>query len=148
MRLNLGCGRDYREGWVNVDRNSGYKIDKEADFERPPWPFDDSSADEILISEVLEHLEDVVESMRELHRICRPGGKITVKVPYYKWRGAFWDPTHKHFFVEETFDYFRPESTFHIPGYPKFKVVRISFIGGKIRFWEKRHMVVELSPIK
>lgn len=55
LRLNLGCGRDIREGWVNSDFIQGPGVDVVADLEkRLPW--DDNTFYEILISHTLEHL--------------------------------------------------------------------------------------------
>lgn len=38
--------------------------------------------------------------------MCRNGAIAEIVVPYYASIGAFKDPTHKHFFTEETFRYF------------------------------------------
>lgn len=148
MKLNLGCGKDYRKGYINIDNNKNFKTDKIFDLNQLPYPFEDDSVDEIIANEILEHLDDVVKVMREIWRICKNNAIIKIKVPYYKWRGAFWDPTHKHFFTEETFYYFTPNHSFYIEGYPKFRILSMKFIGGKIRFWQKRHLLIVLKPVK
>ena len=56
MRLNLGCGNRKLEGWVNVDREAACKPDRVADLEKLPWPWPDDSAEEVMLSHVLEHL--------------------------------------------------------------------------------------------
>ena len=28
LKLNLGCGNDYKEGWINIDNNSANNIKK------------------------------------------------------------------------------------------------------------------------
>lgn len=55
IRLNLGCGRNIREGWVNADRSLLPGVDVVVDLEKE-LPFADDSADEILLSHVIEHI--------------------------------------------------------------------------------------------
>ncbi|MGH9197140.1 MAG: class I SAM-dependent methyltransferase [Acidimicrobiia bacterium] len=46
-------------------------------------PFPDESFDVVIASEVLEHIPDDVEAMREFERILRPGGRLAVTVPRF-----------------------------------------------------------------
>ena len=55
---------------------------------------------------VLEHLNDVGIALREVHRVLKPGGMVKVVVPHAYSLDAFRDPTHKHFFVSGTFEFF------------------------------------------
>lgn len=148
LKLNLGCGRDYREGYLNVDLNENVRVDRRVDLDSKDWPFEDNSVDEIIANEVLEHLEDVKAAMSEIYRILKPDGMVRIKVPFYRWIGAFWDTTHKHFFAKESFYYFTPGHPFYIDGNPKFRILSMKFLGGRLRFWEKRHLIVEMKPVK
>lgn len=104
--LDLGCGSARRPGAIGVDRQHHSAPDVVADLNRHPYPFKDSSADEIHLDNVLEHLEDVVATMDELHRIARPGGLVRIVVPYFRSRWAAVDPTHRHPFSVATMSYF------------------------------------------
>jgi SAM-dependent methyltransferase len=44
-------------------------------------PFEDASFDRVITSEVLEHIQDDVGALAELHRVLRPGGTLAVTVP-------------------------------------------------------------------
>jgi len=44
-------------------------------------PYEDASFDVVLISEVLEHVPDDVDAIREVVRVLRPGGVAAVTVP-------------------------------------------------------------------
>lgn len=107
-RLNLGCGKDIRQGYVNLDVARIPGVDVVHDVKKTPWPFKESEFDEVLCRHVLEHMEDLMPVLEELFRIAKPDGRIVVHVPYFASPGAFADPTHKRFFTYQTFRYFQP----------------------------------------
>jgi SAM-dependent methyltransferase len=54
-----------------------------------------SHFDQVLVWHVLEHLADPRETLEEVHRILRPGGRLIVAVPNFaswqaEWSGAAW----------------------------------------------------------
>ena len=108
MKLNLGCGRVILDGYVNLDKVDLEGVDVVHDLNTFPYPFDDNRFDEIYCSHVLEHVDDLVKVVEELHRITKLYGRIKVIAPYFASQGAFNDPTHKQFFTYKTFDYFSP----------------------------------------
>ena len=57
MKLNLGCGKDYIDGWVNVDLYDDSKCDVVYDLEKFPWPWEDNSVSEILIKHFNSELD-------------------------------------------------------------------------------------------
>lgn len=105
-KLNVGSGTDVRKNYVNLDKFNFKGTDVVWDIDKTPFPFKDSSFSEILIKHVIEHVEDVVAFMSEIHRISKPGAKIVIEVPYFSGVDAIGDPTHKHFFAAKTFDFF------------------------------------------
>lgn len=123
IRLNLGCGDQYLEGYLNCDMLSTIKTDKNFDLRQFPYPFEDSYADEILLDNVLEHLPDIVPTMQELHRILKPGGRVIILVPYGKADRAIQDPTHVHFFTEKSMNYFT--EGYHFSYYTTFRFKKI-----------------------
>lgn len=98
MRLNLGCGFDRRDGWHNVDKMAEAVPDQVVDLEALPWPWPDSSVDEVLMRHVLEHLgrepEVYLGLMRELWRVLKPGATATITVPHPRHDHYLNDPTH------------------------------------------------------
>jgi SAM-dependent methyltransferase len=44
-------------------------------------PFADATFDTVVTSEVLEHIQDDVAAIKELHRVLKPGGTLGVTVP-------------------------------------------------------------------
>lgn len=108
--LDLGCGTRKRPGAIGLDINPATGADIIHDLGVFPYPFTDNSFKEIYVDNVMEHLENVIKTMEELHRISKPNAMVKIIVPYFKSRWAFIDPTHRHFFTIGSFSYFDPES--------------------------------------
>lgn len=104
-KLNLGCGTDIKEGWVNLDSSALPGVDVVHDIAALPLPFSDGQFDEVLCRDILEHL-DYAPVLRDLWRIMAPGGALTVRVPHFTSKHNFIDPTHKKLFSVNTFDFF------------------------------------------
>jgi ubiquinone/menaquinone biosynthesis C-methylase UbiE len=102
-RLNLGCGADRKEGWINVDYNRAYNPDVVHDFDCRPYPFEAEQFDRIYCSHVLEHVEDLFGTLDELLRILKRDGVIHVRVPHFSNGNGYNDLTHRRFFGWYTF---------------------------------------------
>lgn len=59
-------------------------------------PFDAGSFDLLVAFDVIEHIEDDVEALRELRRVAEPGAALLVTVPAYRWMWSQHDDTHHH----------------------------------------------------
>lgn len=102
-KLNLGCGNDYKIGWVNVDCRENVKLDIKWNLEKFPYPFKDNTFDEVLLSHVLEHLNEPAKVLKEMARISKKNSIITVKVPHANSYAYLSDLQHKAKFTENTF---------------------------------------------
>jgi predicted SAM-dependent methyltransferase len=96
MRLNLGCGNDYRNGWVNVDLYNKF-VDLRFDIEKAPYPLESDSVDEVYCAQVLEHLRYPEIAIAEIYRIMKPGAIATLIVPHYTTAGDHNFRHHSHF---------------------------------------------------
>lgn len=102
-QLNLGCGTDRKEGWVNLDYNPDYHPDVVHDFDVLPYPFENEQFERIYCSHVLEHVKDLFGTLDELLRILKKGGVIHVRVPHFSNGNGYNDLTHRRFFGWYTF---------------------------------------------
>lgn len=95
MRLNLGCGNDVRDGWVNIDSHErpGVLV---ADLADPnlSLPFPDDHFTEIEASHLIEHIAVPLPLLAELHRVAANGCKLTFRCPHGGSDDAWEDPTH------------------------------------------------------
>ncbi|GIW62633.1 MAG: hypothetical protein KatS3mg090_0459 [Patescibacteria group bacterium] len=82
MKLNLGCGNDYRKGWVNVDADRSVKADLYFDL-TDVFPFKSESFDYILAQDVLEHLtyKQAKAFLSECYRVLKPECILKIRVP-------------------------------------------------------------------
>ena len=105
MKLNLGCGRDVREGYVNADLIQLVPGIVEMDINLR-WPWEDSTFDSIFAYHVLEHGLDKIHIMRELWRVGAHGCVIHAIVPHPE-NPFFWaDPTHRLCWHLQNFGHF------------------------------------------
>lgn len=81
VKLNLGCGKHYKLGFINVDVSPHVKTDVVWNLDKYPYPLKDNSVDYILAMAIIEHLEDLVAFMEEAHRILKPGGELRFRTP-------------------------------------------------------------------
>lgn len=110
IKLNIGCGRDYKKEWENWDISNEVKAERHLDITLHKWPTDDNSVIEIYISGVLEQIaanKDLIHVMNECHRVLTPGGKMVVVVPNARFAIAHRDPMDIRKFTRETFSYFQ-----------------------------------------
>lgn len=105
-RLNLGCGRDRQDGFLNVDSVASVQPDLEWNLDRFPYPLPSDHFEEILALDVVEHLENLVGFLEECWRILRPGGVIRITTPHFSSANSFRDPTHRRHLSFFSFDYF------------------------------------------
>lgn len=103
--LHIGAGLRKIKGAVTLDVNPLLEPDVVWDLNLFPYPFPDSSFDIVVCEHVIEHLQQVIRVMEELHRVGRSGGKVVVRVPHFTSLNYNTDPTHTHAFSSRSFNY-------------------------------------------
>lgn len=106
LRVNFGCGRDRKAGYLNVDSVASVQPDLEWNLDRVPYPLPSDYFEEVLAFDVVEHLESLVGFMEECWRILQPGGVIRITTPHFSSANSFRDPTHRRHLSMYSFDYF------------------------------------------
>ncbi len=109
--LDAGCGsgrtllelRRYGEvSGIELDEDAAAFAARRGPFEvrvgrleQMPWP--DGTFDLITCLDVIEHTPDDVVTLRELRRVCKPGGWLLVTVPAYQALWSRHDEANHHF---------------------------------------------------
>ena len=145
LRLNLGCGRNLKEGFTNVDVSG--KPDVKYDLDKYPYPFKANSVDFILAAHVLEHLDKPLTFLKECQRILKKGGRMEIRVPHVSaFGGSFGTMEHKSFFHERAIDDVTGINQTEFIKNP-FKLVKIIVKKGRFLFWQKREIIWILEKI-
>lgn len=98
----LGGGMNPSPGYTTMDlKNADYKCDLNNGI-----PQETSTVGVLKAIDVLEHIRNPVEIMKEAYRVLAPGGYFIIQVPSTDGRGAFQDPTHVSFWNENSFLYY------------------------------------------
>lgn len=118
-QINLGSGKDYRMGWLNLDVIDKAEPDVVLDLGRKiDWPvhlptrfggeleLHCNSVDKIYANNVLEHVPDLVALMSNALALLKEGGTFEIEVPFEKAPTAWQDPTHLRALNENSWVYY------------------------------------------
>lgn len=133
-KLNIGSGEDYKKGWINLDYNTKYKSDIIHNLDKFPYPFKKEEFDYIYCSHVLEHVDDLFKTLKELSRILKKEGIIHIRVPHFSNGIGYNDLSHKRFFGWFTFDRI-------IEGYYN-EQFNFSIISKRFNFLAEKHAIL------
>lgn len=106
IRLDLGSGGKQRPGFYAVDHLMLPGVDIIADLNQAFSLLPDNSVCELYSRHTLEHVQQFLPLMREIHRVCRADAVIEIIVPHFSNVYGFSDPTHVRFFGLYTMNYF------------------------------------------
>jgi predicted SAM-dependent methyltransferase len=132
-KLNLGCGNDLKDGYINLDIVD-YGGNQIHDLNNIPYPFDENYFNEIYASHVLEHLNNFHNSISELYRIIKPNGILIIHAPFFLNTKYFGEPDHKIPFSIRTFDNYEYIENRKLKFYEKWKLNHRTNYEGKAQF--------------
>ena len=142
-KLNLCCGFDYKQGWINADHKLAInKKDVEVDLENLPLPFEDNTFDYIYSSHTLEHINrEIMGVFFELWRILKPNGILEIRVPHFSHTSALASPGHKKVFSIRSFFWIFEKEPFYFPsGSPLLKKPLFKKVEAELLYRRKNNL--------
>lgn len=150
---DLGCGKApllgaYRRysssvllaDWANSLHDNPL-LDEVVDLSQPLAMLESNSFNTVILSDVLEHIAEPANLLREISRILRPGGHMIMNVPFLYW------------IHEAPHDYYRYTSHAleRLATQADFDVVELVQLGGWVEvtadLWSKFLVRAHLSPV-
>jgi SAM-dependent methyltransferase len=127
--LDVGCGSKKYPGAYGIDLSADTDADVAHDLDVFPYPVDGDAFDQILLQDVIEHLREPYDVMRELHRIGRPGARVHLRTPHFSSILAYGDPTHRHYFSAAAI------RALAVPGFAHYTGVRFRVVSLRLDMW-------------
>jgi SAM-dependent methyltransferase len=110
-KLNMGCGLDIQEGYINQDISPFKGVDNVFDFnQKEPWPYEDDTYDEIRIKDCIHCAENSDKFMAEVYRIAKPNALVIVEGVNFLSPICCQDPYFKTRLGYNTFDMYLPDN--------------------------------------
>ena len=107
--LNIGCGTggtikvleqfgtvenvDVSVDAIKLMKKAGYSVTK---VDGIKLPYKNNSFDIVGAFDVLEHIDNDVDALKEWQRVLKPGGKVVLTVPAYSWLWSEHDTSLHH----------------------------------------------------
>lgn len=111
VKLDIGCGKNKQSGFIGIDSIDFEGVDKVLDVRVTPWPYEDSSVDEVHSSHFVEHLTGTerIAFFNELYRVMKKGATARIVTPHWSHACAYGDPTHQWPPMSEWYAYYLNE---------------------------------------
>lgn len=88
MKLNIGCGKDYKEGYINIDGNENIKADYHFDIAKYDLSkyLGENKCDEIYAKDILEHFThwEAINLLKQFYSILKTNGLLTIITPDFQ----------------------------------------------------------------
>lgn len=122
MKVDLGCGKRKRQGFIGIDIRKFKGVDFVLDLEKADLPFPDDFVDLIVADHLFEHFtpDGLFHCIDECWRVLKPKGFLYVKVPKAGTKAFYLHPDHKIQFIEDTFGFFQVPAGKDPHGYLKY----------------------------
>jgi len=149
-KINLGSGKDYKAGWLNLDVIDRAEPDLVLDLGKPQeFPLkartrfgtdmvlEAGSVEKVYANNVLEHVPDLPCLMTNVLTLLKEGGDIEIEVPYEKALTAWQDPTHIRAMNENSWMYY-VEWFWYLGWFEhRFEITHADWLDGQLRSCNK-----------
>ncbi len=145
-RLNLGAGRNVRNGYINQDIFQFGNIDDVFDFNQYPWKYQDNYFDEIRIWNCLFLAKDFVRFMNEVYRVAKANAKVVIKTQFFLSTESANYPNNPTQTNYNSFDIFLKNNEFNIKTGVEFEIPKKKWIFSENRFLRRLNFIPNIFP--
>lgn len=128
--LDLGCGKNKREGAIGVDIAHRPGVDVVWDLDVYPYPFEQDSFELIILNHAIEHIADPAKTLEEIHRIGLPRCRVEIVTPHFTSLNTYADILHRRTFSMHSFDDYCGRVSCYLEPQNRF-----SMVNRKLYFW-------------
>jgi SAM-dependent methyltransferase len=130
--LDFGCGQDKIENSIGIDKIKSKTVDILHNLDQYPYPFEDNFFDLVVCKHSISHIKDLEQTMLEIFRILKPGGRLLIIAPHFSSDNTFTDYTIKHFFGYRTLDYFMDNNSGLSEKYSFYSKIKFSILKRRV----------------
>jgi len=138
MKLDIGSGPEPYKDFTGLDHIQFNENIVKTDLNKP-LEYESNSIDEIYSNHTLEHLDNPMDMIREIHRVLKPGARATIIVPYGM-HTASKRPNHKNYWNLTCIDYFDGTYCEH---YPKWASVEFDHEWGQSGIYRPLELLMD-----
>jgi len=140
-KIDLGGRFNSPNGYKSVDiKNADIILDL-----TKKWALKDNSVGLIRAHDILEHLPDKHFTMSEIYRVLVPGGYLLSLTPSAMGQGAYQDPTHKSFWVRNSFYYYTKKDQAWYIDNDKIKFITMRLEEYYPNIWAKQNEIIYIK---
>lgn len=111
--LDVGCGSNKTPGAVGIDCRAFSGVDLVHDVELVPWPIESGQFDVIVLRHIVEHVSDIGQLLKEVHRVGKPGAEVRIETPHFSSVDSWRDPSHRYHLSLHSFRFFTAAGYLH-----------------------------------
>jgi SAM-dependent methyltransferase len=102
--LDIGCGLRKIPGALTIDKDINVKPDILWDLNVYPYPLEDNTFDIIYANDIIEHLIEPDNMIKEIWRIGIPGAEVNINTVFASGRNCYHELQHKRGFISTSFE--------------------------------------------
>lgn len=139
-KLELGCGYQKPEGFWGVDKAQTDKVDQTIDLDKDSWPLPSNHFEVVRAMNIIEHLENPINFLEEIHRISKEGATVQIKGPHFTSADVAGDLTHKRGLSTTCLDDFTKSGQWDFIGECEFEILECKILFRPFRIQPHKHL--------
>jgi len=142
--LDLGCGNkklahkdrfpnyNFKGEVIGLDLNNTEQTDVVCNLNKEKIPFEANTFDIVYTHHCLEHIENIVKVLLDIHRVLKKGGYFLIRVPHISYIDSMGDLTHIRLFSYSSLNFLTQGDHAQLKNSEMFKLIKRKIVFGRI----------------